>query len=69
MNFLKFFRGCVLIKVDGFFTERFINLCINEGILLWDIKRAGEERLYANISPSDYKKIRKAEKKGLKTVR
>ncbi len=60
LNFLNFFKGCVLIKVDGFFTERFINLCINDGILLWDIKRAGEERLYAKISPSDYKRIRKA---------
>ncbi len=63
LNFLNFFKGCVLIKVDGFFTERFINLCINEGILLWDIKRAGEERLYAKISPQDYKKIRKAARK------
>lgn len=63
LNFINFFKGCVLIKVDGFFTERFINLCINEGILLWDIKRAGEERLYAKISPQDYKKIRKAAQK------
>ena len=63
LNFLNFFKGCVLIKVDGFFTERFINLCISDGILLWDIKRAGEERLYAKICPSDYKKVRKAARK------
>jgi similar to stage IV sporulation protein len=35
--FLKYLKGYLRIKVWGFSPERFINLCGNRNILLWDI--------------------------------
>lgn len=40
--FLKFLRGYLRIKVWGFSPERFLNLCSNKGILLWDIEGRGD---------------------------
>lgn len=39
ITFLKYLRGYVRIKVWGFSPERFINLCGNKGILLWEIEK------------------------------
>ena len=40
--FLKYLRGYVRIRVWGFSPERFMNLCSNKNILLWDIRKYGE---------------------------
>ena len=37
MNILKYVRGYLRIRVSGFSPERFMNLCSNKDILLWDI--------------------------------
>ncbi|MCH5274387.1 MAG: sporulation protein YqfD [Lachnospiraceae bacterium] len=42
IGFLKWVRGYVQIKVWGFAPERFLNLCSNKNILLWDIKKDGD---------------------------
>ena len=39
IRFLKYVRGYLRIRVWGFSPERFMNLCSNKGILLWDIVR------------------------------
>ncbi len=69
LNFISYAKGYVSITVDGYFTERFINLCMNGNILLWDIKRLGETRISAKIMQSDFKYIRKAAKKTASKVR
>ena len=40
---LKYIRGYVRIRVFGLSPERFMNLCSNKDILLWDIQKNGEE--------------------------
>ena len=40
---LKYIRGYVRIRVWGMSPERFMNLCSNRDILLWDIEKKGEE--------------------------
>lgn len=57
IGILKFLRGYVQIKVWGFAPERFLNLCSNKGILLWDIKKE-DDIFYMNISLSGFKKLR-----------
>ena len=42
IELLKYLKGYLRIKVWGFSPERFMNLCSNKGILLWDIVRDGE---------------------------
>jgi len=39
----KNIRGYVRIRVNGFATQRFMNLCGNRGILLWDIVKCGDD--------------------------
>ena len=66
---LNFLKGYVYIVVDGYFTERFINVCINDDILLWDIKRLGETRITAKITPRDFKRVRNAAKKTKSSIK
>ncbi len=42
IELLKYMRGYLRIRVSGFSPERFMNLCSNRGILLWDIVREGD---------------------------
>ena len=60
---LNHILGYVNIKVEGFFIERFINICISKKILLWNIKRKKSTIMYANIGINDYKKIKPIAKK------
>ena len=60
---LNYILGYVNIKVEGFFIERFINICISKKILLWNIKREKSTILYANVSIKDYKRLKNIAKK------
>ena len=42
IQLIRFLKGYVSIKVWGFSPERFMNLCSNHNIFLWDIKNHGE---------------------------
>lgn len=53
-----YFLGSVDIVVEGFFIERFINICKTENIILWSSKIEKGTILRARISKSDFKKIR-----------
>lgn len=57
IRILKFLRGYVQIKVWGFAPERFLNLCGNKNILLWDIKRDGEI-YYMCISLAGFRQLK-----------
>lgn len=52
-----FFFGYVHIIVEGFFLERFINTCIDKGIVLLDIKKEKNTIFRAKIIRTDFKKI------------
>ena len=60
---LSYIIGYVNIKVESYFLERFINICISKKILLWNIKREKSSILYANISIRDYKRLKGIAKK------
>src|SRR5574344_2243269 len=49
--------GYVNISVEGYFKERFINICISKKILLWNIKRKKSTFLSTNIGIKDFKKL------------
>ena len=55
--------GYVDIRVSGFFTERFVNLCFAKSIFLWKLNRISSGEIQARISCSDFWKIRKIAKK------
>ena len=54
---LNYIIGFVNITVEGFFTERFINNCINNKIFLWRLKRKSSTLLTVNININNFKKI------------
>lgn len=60
---LNYIIGYVNIKVESYFIERFINICISKKIFLWNIKRKKSTILYANISIKDYKRLKEIAKK------
>lgn len=54
--FLKIF-GYINVEIEGFFIEKFINLCFNKGIFLWKIERKNSTTINARLSIADFKKI------------
>ena len=60
---LNHLTGYINIKVESFFIERFINICISKKILLWNMKREKSSILYASISIRDYKRLKEIARK------
>ena len=58
----NYILGYVNIKIEGFYIERFINICKSKGILLWNMKREKSSILYANISINDFKILKNISK-------
>jgi similar to stage IV sporulation protein len=42
IKFWKYIHGYVIIDIYGFSEERFINLCANKNIFIWDIRRTSK---------------------------
>ena len=42
LHWIQYIKGYVSIKVWGYSTERFLNLCGNHDILVWDIENHGD---------------------------
>ena len=51
---LKYILGYVRITVEGYYIERFINICTTSKILIWNLKREKGVRLYLNIGLKDF---------------
>lgn len=62
IEILKYIRGYLRIRVWGFSPERFMNLCSNKNILLWDIAREGDV-YYMNITLKGFFNLRPIVKK------
>ncbi len=60
---LNYITGYVNIKVESYFLERFINICVSKKIFLWNMKRKKSTILYANISIKDYRRLKEIVKK------
>ncbi|MCQ2470430.1 MAG: sporulation protein YqfD [Clostridia bacterium] len=68
LNFLRLFTGYVRFRACGGFGERFLNLCSQKGIVLWDVETLNDG-IYASTSVEGYKKIRTAAKNSGMTAR
>ena len=60
---LKYILGYVRITVEGYYIERFINICTTSKILIWNLKREKGVRLYLNIGIKDFFEAVKIAKK------
>lgn len=59
----NFLLGYLQIEVEGFFIERFFNMCAKEKIKTWGTKRKNQVTVITKISIDDFKRIRKIAKK------
>ena len=55
--------GYLRVSVQGYYIERFINICRNEKITIWNLKRNKEIELLLNVRIGEFKKICKIAKK------
>ncbi len=53
-----FFAGYVTVSIEGFFIERFLNICRNKNIILQDLHRENNTYIKVKILKSDFKEIR-----------
>lgn len=53
-----FCAGYIIINVEGFFIERFLNICRNKKIILQDLQRENNTYIKAKILKSQFKEIR-----------
>lgn len=54
---IKFFQGYVRVRLSGYAPERFLNLCSNRNILIWDLQRRQEHYEFC-ISVNGFRQLR-----------
>ncbi len=54
--------GYIRISIEGYYIERFINICRNEKITIWNLKRDKNVKLELNIGIKDLKRVAKIAK-------
>lgn len=59
---LSYIVGYVKIKVEGYYIERFINICNNKKIFLWKVKRDKSTIMYARVRINEFKRLRQIAK-------
>ena len=60
---LNYFLGYVTIEVEGYFIERFMNLCNSQKIFLWNLKRPRTTIMQVCVNIQDFKKLKQIAKK------
>ena len=60
---LKYIFGYVRVSIEGYYIERFINICTINKLLIWNLKRDKGTKLYLNIGIEDFYKAVKISKK------
>lgn len=54
----RYANGYINIKAEGYFIERFLNMCMNKKIELWNIEKISEAEVLVNIKYSEYNKVK-----------
>lgn len=54
---VKNMKGIMKVSIEGFFIERFINLCLQENVEIWEVERINEGSINVNFIYTDYDKI------------
>lgn len=61
-SMIRYIKGYLLIRVEGYSPERFLNACSHRGIELWGLRSAGGAyEMYMTLK--DFRKIKALSKK------
>ncbi len=55
--------GYVIINVEGYFLEKFINICTHRSLRLWNVKWQKNSSVVMRLSVADFRKLRPVAKK------
>ncbi|WHH59580.1 sporulation protein YqfD [Petroclostridium sp. X23] len=58
VNLFSYFKGYVTILVEGYFIEKFINICTRRQIYLWDIKKINSCAVKMKVSIKGFKALK-----------
>lgn len=61
-NAYKFLRGFINVRAEGYFVERLLNLCQNQGIETWDVALKESGTIEFKMRNKDYKKVKEIAK-------
>lgn len=59
----NYLRGYAIIIVEGLKIERFLNLCLVNGIYIWDVKKVNYTTIKAKIGLENFNKLRDVARK------
>ena len=59
----KYLKAVIVVKAEGYFVERLINLCKINNINVWNIKYITDGIITFYISPKEFRKIKPYVKK------
>lgn len=60
---LSYILGYLRISVEGYYIERFINICKKNKIVIWNLKRRKDIQLHLNVRKGEFKELCKIAKK------
>ena len=60
---INYIYGYLRIVVEGYYIERFINICRNKNYMMWNIKKVNDINIALNIEIKHFKEICKIAKK------
>ncbi len=62
LSLWHYLKGYVIVEVSGLAIEKFLNLILHQGIIIWDLYR-NEERVCFKVKIKDFKGMKQAVKK------
>ncbi len=55
--------GYVKIEIEGYYIEKFINMCTEQKIFIWNVRKKNNVKISLNIGIKDFKKLKNICKK------
>ncbi len=59
----NYIKGYVIIFVEGYFLEKFVNICTRRQIFLWDVKKRNNSAMSMKVSIKGFRMLRPIAKK------
>ena len=60
---ISYLMGYLRVSVEGYYIERFINICKTHKITIWNLKREESIKLYLNVRISEFRELCQIAKK------
>ncbi len=58
LGLINYVRGNVRVEIQGAAIERFLNLCAQNQIAFWDVRRVAPDRVQATVRISGFRQLR-----------